>query len=108
MTACLLWILAFCPVLALAQPKTWEDYMAAGKSAYQQGRYTEAQKLFEAALKVAEGFGPRDPSLARSLDDLATVYYAQGKYTEAEPLRQRALAIWEKVLGPEAEMGNSL
>src|SRR5215468_2886715 len=100
-TAWLLWILAFCPVLAVAQPKSWEEYIAAGQNAYQQGHYTEAEKLFEAALKVAEGFGPRDPSLAKSLNELAAVYYAQGKYAEAEPLYQRALVIWEKVLGPE-------
>src|SRR5215472_15865496 len=100
-TAWLLWILAFCPVLAVAQPKTWEDYIAAGKSAYQQGRYTEAEKLFEAALKEAEGFGPQDLDVATSLNNLAVLYSAQGKYVEAEPLFKRALAIQEKALGLE-------
>ena len=99
--ACLLWILTFCPVLAVAEPKTWKDYSAAGKSAYQQGRYTEAEKLFEAALKEAEGFGPQDPRLATSLNNLALLYRDQGKYAEAEPLCKRALVIREQALGPD-------
>src|SRR5215468_3342090 len=100
MVACLLWILAFCPLLAIAQPKSWEDYMAAGQSAYQQGRYAEAGELFEAALKEAEGFGLQDQRLATSLNSLAVLYHVQGKYAEAEPLYQRALRMREKALGP--------
>ena len=96
MVACLLWILTFCPVLAVAEPKTWKDYSAAGKSAYQQGRYTEAEKLSEAALKVAEGFGPQDPRLATSLNNLAALYNAKGKYAEAELLHERAIQFrWQ-------------
>src|SRR5215831_2077948 len=101
MMAWLLWILALCPVLAIAQPKSWEDYMAAGQSAYQQGRYAEAGELFEAALKEAEGFGLQDQRLATSLNSLAVLYHVQGKYAEAEPLYKRALGIREKTLGPD-------
>ncbi len=46
-------------------------------------------------------FGPQDPRLATSLNNLAGLYRAQGKYAEAEPLYKRALAIGEKTLGPE-------
>ena len=45
--------------------------------------------------------GPDHPTVATSLNDLATLYQAQGKYAEAEPLYKRALAIREKALGPE-------
>jgi len=39
--------------------------------------------------------------VAKSLNNLALLYYAQGAYVKAEPLYARALAIWEKALGPE-------
>ncbi len=79
----------------------WESYMAAGVKAYQQSNYPEAEKQWVAALKEAEGFGPQDPRLATSLNDLGEVYRLQGKYAEAEPLYKRSLAIYEKALGPE-------
>ena len=46
-------------------------------------------------------FGPQDPRLATSLNNLGLVYHAQGKYAEGEPLIKRALAILEKALGPD-------
>ncbi len=39
--------------------------------------------------------------MARSLNNLASLYQAQGKYAEAEPLYKLSLAINEKALGPE-------
>ncbi|MCH8267055.1 MAG: tetratricopeptide repeat protein [Acidobacteria bacterium] len=79
----------------------WESYIQAGEAAYEQGNYAEAEKQFLAALQEAENFGPEDPRLATSLNNLAVVFRAQGKYEEAEPLYQRSLAIDEKALGPE-------
>ncbi len=89
------------PATALAQVEQWQSHMDAGDQAYQQGNYAEAEKQLVGALKEAEGFGPQDPRLATSLNNLGLVYDAQGKYTEAEPLYKRSLAIWEKALGPE-------
>ncbi len=93
--------LALWPAHASAQGGLWETYMAAATKAYQQGNYPEAEKQFGAALKEAEGFGPQDPRLAGSLNDLANLYRAQGKYAEAELLVKRSLAIWEKILPPD-------
>ncbi len=89
------------PAHASAQGDLWETYMDAATAAYQQGNYPEAEKQLEAALKEAEGFGPQDPRLATSLNNLALLYKTQGKYGEAEPLYKRTLAIFEKALGPE-------
>ena len=75
--------------------------MAAGNAAYQQGKYLEAEGLFVTALDVAERFGPEDPRLATSLNNLALLYKSQGRYEAAEPLHKRALAIKEKALGPD-------
>ncbi len=79
----------------------WESYIQAGKAAYEQGNYSEAEKQFLAALQEVENFGPEDTRLATSLNNLALLYHDEGKYAEAEPLYQRALAINEKTLGPE-------
>ncbi len=45
--------------------------MRAGEAAYQQGNYAEAVTQFRAALSLAEAFGPDDPRLATSLNNLA-------------------------------------
>ncbi len=102
------WLLVGLVCLALAavayvflQVGPWETYMAAGKKAYQQGNYSEAENQFGAALKEAEEFGPQDQRLATSLGYLGEVYRLQRRYADAEPLLKRALAIWEKALGPE-------
>ena len=86
---------------ACIQDSAWERYMAAGRQANDQGDYDEAEKQVLRALQEAENFGPEDPRLAASLNNLALLYHGQGKYAEAEPLHQRSLAIQEKTLGPE-------
>ena len=86
---------------ALAQTDSWENRNAAGKVAYEQGDYAEAERHFAAALKIAEAFGANDPRLGTTLNNLAELYQDQGRYGEAEPLYKRALAIREKALGPE-------
>ena len=98
------WLLVGLVCLATAaygQGSPWETYMAAGDKAYHEGDYPEAVKEWVAAVKEAEGFGPQDPRLATSLNDLGEVYLLQGRYAEAEPLLKRALAIRENALGPE-------
>ncbi len=98
-------VLAVCAGLSLsgtarADEALWQKHMRAGMQAYQRGQYAEAAKLFEAALKETEEFGPEDPRLALSLNELALLYQAQGKYAQAEPLYKRALAVAEQALGP--------
>ncbi len=93
--------LAMWAVDASAQGGLWERFNAAGAKAYQQADYAEAEGQFAAALGEAEGFFPRYPRLAASLDNLAAVYRARGKHAGAEPLYERSLAITEKALGPE-------
>jgi tetratricopeptide (TPR) repeat protein len=39
--------------------------------------------------------------VAKSLNDLALLYYDQAQYAKAEPLYQRVLAIREKALDPQ-------
>ncbi|MGH7204581.1 MAG: tetratricopeptide repeat protein [Nitrospiraceae bacterium] len=79
----------------------WEKDSAKASEAFQQGRYAEAETLWESALKDAESFQPEDPRLVVSLKNLAQLYDDQKKYADAEPLYQRLLAIDEKTLGPD-------
>ena len=68
----------------------------------EQGKYAEAEPLYQRALKIDEkALGPDHPDVAIRLNNLAELYRAQGKYAAAEPLLQRALKIWEKALGPD-------
>jgi tetratricopeptide (TPR) repeat protein len=85
----------------LAQEALWEKLNSKVVMLYQRGELSEAVKIAEQALKVAEKtFGPNHRKVAASLNNLAELYAAQGKYAEAESLYKRSLAIWEKALGP--------
>jgi len=87
------------PAYAQGKLKLWNKLNAKAGTLYQQGRYAEAAKVAQEALKVAEKtFGADHPNLATSLNNLALMYQAQGQYAAAEPLYQRALAIREKAL----------
>ncbi len=97
--------LALWPAYTSAQGGLWETYRAAGDKAYQQGDYPEAEKQWAAAVKEAEGFGPQDPRLATTLNNLALLYDAQGKYAEAEPLHKRALELNAERAKEEARSG---
>ncbi len=67
------------PAHAVAQQGDWERRLRAGEAAYQQGSYVEAVKRIKAALSAAEAFGPDDPRLATTLNNLANVYRAHGQ-----------------------------
>jgi len=86
---------------ALADEAAWKAHMHDGMSAYERGDYSTGRARLEAALKEAEAFGPADPRLNLTLDNLAELHRAHGRYGEAEPLYKRSLAIREKTLGPE-------
>ena len=65
-----------------------------------QGKYSEAEGLFERALAIREKvFGSGHPFVAQTLNNLGRVHAAQRKYSEAEELFKRALAIREQTLG---------
>ena len=90
MKSCLLVLLLvpiwFLPALVIAHEARWEQYMRAGKVAYQRGDYEEAVGQTKAALKEAEDFGEQDPRLATTLNNLAALYRTQGRNDEAERL----------------------
>src|SRR5262249_37292621 len=84
-----------------ADDTLWEKYMATGAESYDAGRYAEAERVWQAALKEAEAFGPEDPRVAASLSNLGELHRRQGKTTDAEGEFRRALALVEKPRGPD-------
>ena len=65
-----------------------------------QGRYNEAEKLYERALTGnEEKLGATHPDTLRTVVNLAIVYRNQGRYDEAEKLYERALTGNEEKLG---------
>jgi tetratricopeptide (TPR) repeat protein/CHAT domain-containing protein len=65
-----------------------------------QGRYGEAEALYQEALQRSLVLGARHPETLTSLNNLADLYEAQGRYSEAEPLFQQALQTRRELLGP--------
>src|SRR5579872_6384157 len=88
-------------ICLLAQETPWELHVGRGLALRAQGLYHAAESEYLAALDEAREFSPGDPRLARTWNNLATVYQDQGRYAEAEPLLLRAAAFWERYFGPE-------
>ena len=93
-------LIAVLSAWAQSQPSRWDAAMDAGKTAYEQGRYADAEKELQAALGEAESFEKHDPRLAATLDQLITVYRTEGKPMLAEPHYHRLLGIEEGTWGP--------
>jgi tetratricopeptide (TPR) repeat protein len=102
-TALLILVVLFgAPACDDAQETEWESLNAEVMSLSRKGQYDRAAVVAKKSLEVAErAVGPDHPSVAASLNNLASVYDSQGQYTQAEALYKRALAIWEKALGPD-------
>ena len=86
---------------AQSQDTSWEGLIDAGQAALQRQNYSEAERQFEGALEVAEGFPSDDPRLGKSYNNLAAIYYAKKDYARAEPLMRRALEQLRRSLGTE-------
>jgi tetratricopeptide (TPR) repeat protein len=67
-----------------------------------QGRYGDAEPLYQRSLAILEQAVGRDhPDVGRVLDNLALAYHQQERYAEIEPFYKRSLAIYEKAYGPD-------
>jgi hypothetical protein len=67
-----------------------------------QGRYAEAQPLFEEALRIVrKALGEGHPDTARSYNGVAANLNSQGRYAEAQPLFEKALRIRRTALGED-------
>ncbi|MBV9689015.1 MAG: tetratricopeptide repeat protein, partial [Ktedonobacteraceae bacterium] len=90
------------PLTAEQSLRVADLFTAVGFYASTQGKYEQAEPLYQRALHICEQvLGPEHPSTGATLHQLGSLYQQQGKYEQAEPLYQRALRIKEQVLGAE-------
>lgn len=88
--------------LAVATRATGKLLTRSAQYLQSQGRYGEAEPLFQRAQMIREKvLGANHPDVAQSLNNLASLYQNQGRYEEAAPLYQQALAIADTALGPD-------
>src|SRR5215469_11444213 len=90
-------------VSANAQSTNWDLYQSEGEQAYDQGRLSDAEQLFNMALEMVEGANSEENRLATTLNHLGRLYLTEGKYPEAILALKRSLAIREKNLPPDAQ-----
>ncbi len=81
-----------------------DDYpyvaLAFGEFYQDQGRYEEAEKLYERALSNnLEKLGPTDSTTFGAREHLAVIYRLQGRHDEAQKVLSRLVADQEKTLG---------
>jgi tetratricopeptide (TPR) repeat protein len=66
---------------------------------FAQGKYAQAQPLFENALEIRRRLLTDDhPHTAESYNDLAVILNSQGKYAQAQPLYEKGLEIYCRLL----------
>ncbi|WP_039899559.1 CHAT domain-containing protein, partial [Microcystis sp. T1-4] len=72
-----------------------------------QGRYSEAEPLYQQALAIRkQQLGDNHPDTATSLNSLATLYYSQYDIPQAINYRTQALAVEEYNLSENLKMGD--
>lgn len=87
-----LWLVvcAWCLICCRAPVQaSWEAYQQAGEAAYSRGRYTEAERMFLAAVREARHFDPQDPRLDISLNQLVLLRVRRGQQAQVRRHSQR-------------------
>lgn len=84
-----------------AEAKQWEIYNIGGEKAYSQGRFLQAETLFNKALDEAKRLN-LSVQTARTLNGLAVLYQNTGRLDQAEKIMKRAISILEKETGPQS------
>ena len=74
----------------------WKAFFDAGQSAKDRGRYDEAARLYEVAVKLAVPIKDKGEREASSLNGLAWICNLQNRNNEGVELAKRALAIDER------------
>ncbi len=81
-------------IYGCSREESWNKLNAEVDALAEKENYSEAIKIAEEALKVAEEtFGSEHPNVARSLVKLARLYTIQGDYRTAISLYHRAMKI---------------
>src|SRR6266852_8332264 len=87
---------------ARADQALWEQYMDRVRTLRQQGALAAAEKAALAAIAEAQKSGHEDSHLAKSWNNLATIYYDAGRYAEAEKFFELATHLWERLYAADS------
>lgn len=79
----------------------WNKFSKQGETALKAGKFGEAERSFNSALKEAQKSGKQDRRLAESYENLAALYQARGQFVKSEPLLEKAMSTRGKLLGVE-------
>lgn len=79
----------------LAAQSMWEEKNRAGEKAFQEGRLSDASRLFGEALRDAQKFGANDVRLAPIYNNLGLVSFLQNNFITSEVLFERAITVME-------------
>ncbi|PYN91166.1 MAG: hypothetical protein DMD89_31790 [Candidatus Rokuibacteriota bacterium] len=88
------------PMPAAAQSVLWSTYFLSGTRAFEDGRFDQAERLYQSALKEAETFAPNGRPMVMSLLSFARLYAVRGKWGPGEELVRRALPLIETAWKP--------
>lgn len=86
----------------------WQRNFDGSSEAYHRNDFAEAERMGNAAVKIAEGFKPDDYRLYITLHNLVSVYEDQKKWGEAEQLLMRSLQVAKGNPAKTAEVYNGL
>ncbi len=80
--------------IAAREELTWQHFI--------RGEYAEAESLLEGTLRMQRAaYGPEDPRVANSENNLARVLHLRGDFAGAKELFTRSIAVLERELGPD-------
>lgn len=77
----------------------WDTYKDEAEKAARDKNIPRAEFMWSAALTVAESFNHKDPRLAYTLENVASLHFAARRYDKAEMFCKRALSITEGIYG---------
>lgn len=77
----------------------WQQLKDSGEKQFQQSHYAVATKYLTEAAEAAKAFGPDDPRVAATLNDLGNAYYKRDLYPQAEENLKKALTIRVEAYG---------
>ncbi len=79
-----------------AEDSRWRQLQAMGEELFGRGRYAEAQKTFETALRELEKSSQTDLQRLQSMNSLAMAFQQQGLLNQADAKYAQALDLSEK------------
>lgn len=97
-------LVSFLLLLVSCQKTNWDEIISRTMISYQRGNFEGALRLANRALRLAEKeFGPEDPRVAASYNNIAFIHFSMEKYGRAAKYYKQSVPIYEAAFGPDSE-----